>query len=710
MLMVFPEGARGTAKLYKERYSLVDFGTGFMRLALKTKTPIVPFAFLGGGEAIPTDLQRRTRSASSLGVPYVPDHAVAASPCRSRRSSRSTIGEPMVFEGTGAEEDEVIDGHVEKVKERIARAHRRRAPSPAAARPREQRAHEGPRSPASPGELGKHRSRERLHRARATRSSASIAARGATRPRGVEVHEVDIRKRAAEDVFRKRRARGRDPHGDGHAPRRAAARSATASTSAARARCSSTRATYGVEHVDLRRPPHLLRRRAPTRRSTTPRTSRRWALASFPELADLVAADLYAGSALWRYPSFATAVLRMCLHARPDGPRHARDVPPRHARADGARLRSALPVHARAGRRRAPSARRSRSGCAASSTSPGRSRCRSRWSSARPGARNMPLPEIALRDACSAASGCPKLPRGRARAHQVPGRGRRRARSGRRPASRTRSTRGRDARVPRRVSAPVALTDDGALRGGAGPRARLMPAGSAAASCAARCRAAHGSFDPHISMGPRYFRRNLPVTDPSQAWLGFCNRWTRAAVLETPSSPRRVPPPLRRPGGRAAGSLLEPDPRVLRAPVLRAAARTAHAAAGVRPPGRAHALRLHAAPAASAVRPRNDLSAPPPPHSLAPMAMSADSTGRQFATTGFSRTQGGTMSGREKPSLKWGVMIALSGALLGGVLGLGMDARRQSARAAAAPPRRRSTLRAAMVATALPSRRPSSPS
>lgn len=97
-----------------------------------------------------------------------------------------------------------------------------------------------------------------------------------------------------------------------------------------------------------------------------------------------------------------------------------------------------------------------------------------------------------------------------------------------------------------------------------------------------------------------------------------------------------------------------------------------------------------------------DLSVPPPPHSLAPVAMSAAERGaeRGLASTGTNRTQG-TILIREKPSLKWGVMIALSGALLGGVLGLGMDARRQSARAAAAaeahdvaPP--------AMVATALP--------
>lgn len=35
--------------------------------------------------------------------------------------------------------------------------------------------------------------------------------------------------------------------------------------------------------------------------------------ATFPELADLVSADLYAGAALWRYPQFATAVLR-CVY------------------------------------------------------------------------------------------------------------------------------------------------------------------------------------------------------------------------------------------------------------------------------------------------------------------------------------------------------------------------------------------------------------
>jgi UDP-glucose 4-epimerase len=36
-----------------------------------------------------------------------------------------------------------------------------------------------------------------------------------------------------------------------------------------------------------------------------------FAMTTFPELADLVAADLYAGSALWRYPELDTCVLRV---------------------------------------------------------------------------------------------------------------------------------------------------------------------------------------------------------------------------------------------------------------------------------------------------------------------------------------------------------------------------------------------------------------
>ncbi len=118
LLMVFPEGARGTAKLWKQRYSLVDFGTGFMRLALKTHTPIIPFGFLGGGDAIPTISNARTLG-KLLGVPYIPvTPYLLALPLPVKLEV--FYGAPLVFQGTGSEEDEVIFGYVDEVKRSIA--------------------------------------------------------------------------------------------------------------------------------------------------------------------------------------------------------------------------------------------------------------------------------------------------------------------------------------------------------------------------------------------------------------------------------------------------------------------------------------------------------------------------------------------------------------------------------------------------------------
>lgn len=118
LLMVFPEGARGTAKLYRERDSLVDFGTGFVRLALKTKTPIVPLGFVGGGDAVPTVHNSRTLG-KLVGVPYVPFTPYGlALPLPAKMVVH--YGEPLVFEGTGDEEDSVIRGYVDTVKARIA--------------------------------------------------------------------------------------------------------------------------------------------------------------------------------------------------------------------------------------------------------------------------------------------------------------------------------------------------------------------------------------------------------------------------------------------------------------------------------------------------------------------------------------------------------------------------------------------------------------
>lgn len=118
LLMVFPEGARGTAKLFHERDSLVDFGTGFMRLALQTNTPIVPFAVVGAGEALPT-VYNAYSLGKLFGVPYVP-FTPWLLPVPVPAPMSVHFGEPIACEGTGREDDELVRGKVDEVKERVA--------------------------------------------------------------------------------------------------------------------------------------------------------------------------------------------------------------------------------------------------------------------------------------------------------------------------------------------------------------------------------------------------------------------------------------------------------------------------------------------------------------------------------------------------------------------------------------------------------------
>ena len=118
LLMVFPEGARGTAKLYPERHSLVHFGTGFVRLAMKMKSPIVPFGFVGGGDAVPT-IANAYKLGRLFGVPYIPiTPYLLTFPLPV--DLEIVYGAPLVFEGTGNEDDEIVQAHVDVVKEAIA--------------------------------------------------------------------------------------------------------------------------------------------------------------------------------------------------------------------------------------------------------------------------------------------------------------------------------------------------------------------------------------------------------------------------------------------------------------------------------------------------------------------------------------------------------------------------------------------------------------
>ena len=134
-------------------------------------------------------------------------------------------------------------------------------------------------------------------------------------PDGVQVYEVDIRKRGAEDVFRR------------HKPE-AVIHMATVThlrdTSDDRYRINlgGTRAVFGycAEHAVKRLVfvgRHTFYGAAPDSPLYHTEDEPPTGATPFRELADLVAADLYAGSALWRLPQLDTAVLRVCYTLGP---------------------------------------------------------------------------------------------------------------------------------------------------------------------------------------------------------------------------------------------------------------------------------------------------------------------------------------------------------------------------------------------------------
>ncbi len=136
-------------------------------------------------------------------------------------------------------------------------------------------------------------------------------------PAGVEMHAVDVRKRGAEEVFRKRR-----PEAVIHM---ATVTHLVASTEERyRINLFGTRAVfehasaYGVEHV-IFVGRHTYYGAGPEQALYHHEDDPPMAVSTFPELADLVAADLYACQSLWRFPSLATTVLRLVYSLGPTG-------------------------------------------------------------------------------------------------------------------------------------------------------------------------------------------------------------------------------------------------------------------------------------------------------------------------------------------------------------------------------------------------------
>ena len=134
-------------------------------------------------------------------------------------------------------------------------------------------------------------------------------------PPGVEVVRADVRKRPAEDVFRRFRP-------DAVVHKATVTHFTTSDEERYRINLGGTRKVfehcnhYGVKTaVFVGR--HTIYGAAPDAPLYRTVAEPPLAAVTFPELADLVAADLFAGTALWRWPDLATSVLRLVYSLGP---------------------------------------------------------------------------------------------------------------------------------------------------------------------------------------------------------------------------------------------------------------------------------------------------------------------------------------------------------------------------------------------------------
>ncbi len=126
---VFPEGVKGVGKLFRDRYRLQRFGRGgYIRLCLRTQTPLVPCAIVGAEETNPM-LYRVEYLSRAFGLPYIPVTPIfpwlgplGLLPAPTKWRIR--FGEPIRFNEYGPEaaDDHVLVGRLsEQVRTTIQR-------------------------------------------------------------------------------------------------------------------------------------------------------------------------------------------------------------------------------------------------------------------------------------------------------------------------------------------------------------------------------------------------------------------------------------------------------------------------------------------------------------------------------------------------------------------------------------------------------------
>jgi len=129
LLGVFPEGVKGVGKFFRERYRLARFGRGgFVRIALRTGSPIIPCAVVGAEEIHPV-IGKADWIGRPIGLPYFPVTPtfpwlgpLGIVPLPTKWSI--DFGDPIDLEGHGAEDADdpiLVNRMSEKVRSTIQR-------------------------------------------------------------------------------------------------------------------------------------------------------------------------------------------------------------------------------------------------------------------------------------------------------------------------------------------------------------------------------------------------------------------------------------------------------------------------------------------------------------------------------------------------------------------------------------------------------------
>jgi 1-acyl-sn-glycerol-3-phosphate acyltransferase len=111
VVLTFPEGVKALRRPFRERYRLLNFGHGFMHVALATGVPIVPVAVIGAEEEAPL-LANPGWLARLLSTPVAPLTPTLFLPLPVRY--RIHFGAPLRFKGPPT--PETISRHVTTVR------------------------------------------------------------------------------------------------------------------------------------------------------------------------------------------------------------------------------------------------------------------------------------------------------------------------------------------------------------------------------------------------------------------------------------------------------------------------------------------------------------------------------------------------------------------------------------------------------------------